>query len=98
MTLVEFRAAWVRFLAMPFPAGYGSTEVNGVCLASCDSALSGCISRFHERGALDAQRVPIVTRACSDIERTLPDLAGEAHEYFSVLLTLGVELRSRTLQ
>ena len=66
-----------------------------MCLTACDTLLAGCITDFVENGALDPQRVRVVTSVCADLERVMPRLSGEVHEYFSELLALGKALEVR---
>jgi hypothetical protein len=94
MTPAEIRAAWAEFHALPFPPGCAEAEVDGVCLATTDTFLAGCVSYFIERGSLDAQRASVASRACADLERVLPHLPTHAHPYFSLLLSLGLATKS----
>jgi hypothetical protein len=48
-----------------------------------------------EYGNLDPQRTGVVASVCADLERVIPQLSGEAHEYFSELLVLGKALEVR---
>src|SRR5688500_3252541 len=95
MNPAEIRAAWAEFRSLPFPSGCAGEEVEGVCLATTDTFLAGCVSYFIERGSLDAQRTSVVSRACADLERVLPQLPIHAHAYFSSLLSLGLAVKSR---
>jgi hypothetical protein len=94
MSPTEIRTAWAEFRSLPFPRGCGGEDVDGVCLATTDTYLAGCISTFVERGSLDAQRASVVSSACADLERVLPRLPAFARPYFSSLLNLGLAVKS----
>ena len=94
MKPAELRAAWAEFRSLPFPSGCAGEEVEGVCLATTDTFLAGCISYFIERGSLDAQRASVASRACADLERVLAQLPAHAHPYFSLLLSLGHAIKA----
>jgi hypothetical protein len=95
MSRAEIESAWNAHYFRPFPREWAGTEIDGVRLTSCDTFLSGCISSFVENGALDPERVGVVASVCADLERVMPRLSGEAHEYFSELLRLGRALEVR---
>jgi hypothetical protein len=95
MSRAELEAAWNEHYFRGFPHEWAGKEVDGVCLTSCDTLLSGCISYFVENGALDPDRSTVVARVCADLERVMPRLSGEASSYFSELLMLGKALEVR---
>ena len=97
MSRAEIENAWNAHFFRPFPRECAGKEIDGVCLTSCDTFLAGCISTFVENGTLDPERVGVVARVSADLERVVPNLSGEAHEYFSELLALGkaLEVRAR---
>lgn len=95
MSRAEIESAWNLHYFRPFPRECVGAEVDGVCLTSCDTFLAGCISCFVENGALDQERARVVATVSADLERVMPRLSGEAHAYFSELLTLGRELEVR---
>jgi hypothetical protein len=95
LSRAEIESAWNAHYFRPFPRECAGMEVDGVCLTSCDTFLAGCISYFVENGALDQERVGVVAGVCADLERVMPRLSGEAHEYFSELLALGRALEVR---
>jgi hypothetical protein len=95
MSRGEIENAWNAHYFRAFPLECAAEEVDGVCLTSCDTFLAGCISYFVEYGNLDPQRTGVVKSVCADLERVIPQLSGEAHEYFSELLVLGKALEVR---
>jgi hypothetical protein len=95
MSRAEIENAWNAHYFRAFPRACAGTEVDGVCLTSCDTFLAGCICYFVENGTLDPERTAVVARICADLERVMPRLSGEAHEYFSELLVLGKGLEAR---
>ena len=95
MSRAEIESAWNTHYFRRFPRECAGTEVDGVCLTSSDTFLAGCISCFVETGTLDPERTGVVARVCADLERVIPSLGGEAHEYFSELLLLGKALEVR---
>src|SRR3954469_14026731 len=95
MSRAEIESAWDAHYFRPFPRECAGTEVDGVCLASCDTFLAGCISYFVENGTLDSERTDAVAIVCADLERVMPRLSGEAHQYFSELFVLGKALEVR---
>jgi hypothetical protein len=95
MSRAEIEIAWNEHYFRGFPHECAGKEVDGVCLTSCDTFLSGCISHFVEHGALDPDRITVVARVCADLERVMPRLSGEASRYFSELLMLGKALEVR---
>ena len=92
MSRAEIESAWNAHVLRPFPRGCVGKEVDGVCLTSCDTFLAGCVSYFVERGALDQDRAHVVASVSADLRRVVPQLHGEAYEYFSALLFLGTAL------
>ena len=95
MSRAEIEGAWNAHYFRAFPRECAGAEVEGVCLTSCDTFLAGCISYFVENGRLEPERTVAVASVCADLERVLPRLSGEAHEYFSELLALGNALQVR---
>ena len=95
MSRAEIESAWNAHYFRAFPRECAGTEVDGVSLTSCDTFLAGCLSYFVENGTLDPERTDAVVNVCADLERVLPRLSGEAHEYFSELLVLGKALEVR---
>jgi hypothetical protein len=54
-----------------------------------DEVVGGCIAYFLERGpALDSRRIGILEDCRADLERLIPDLEGQALNYFRRLGTL----------
>jgi hypothetical protein len=92
MSRAEIERAWNAHYLRDFPRECAGREVDGVCLTSCDTFLAGCISYFVENGTLDAERTVIVARVCTDLERVVPRLSGDAQRYFADLLALGKAL------
>lgn len=95
MSRAEIESAWNTHYFRAFPRECVGSEVDGVCLTSCDTFLAGCISYFVENGALDPERTGVVANVCADLERVVPRLNGDAYEYFSELLSLGRALEVR---
>jgi hypothetical protein len=93
MSPSEVRSAGERFRSVPFPRECMGEDVAGVCLASADTFLAGCISYFVTTGTLDAERIAVVVRTCAELERALPHLSGAAHSYFSSLVALGTAVK-----
>ena len=91
MSRAEIESAWNAHYFRAFPRECAGREVDGVC----DTLLAGCISYFVENGTLDAERTDAVASVCTDLERVMPRLSGEAHRYFSELLLLGKALEIR---
>ena len=94
MSPAEIRNAWNEFRSLPFPRGCAGEEIEGVCLATTDTYLAGCISYFVERGTLDAQRASVVSSACAELERVLPRIPAYARPYFSSLLNLSLAVKA----
>ena len=95
MSRAEIETAWNAHYFRAFPRECAGTEVIGVSLTSCDTFLASCISYFVENGTLDPERTDAVASVCTDLERVMPRLSGEAHEYFFELLVLAKALRVR---
>ena len=95
LSRAEIEGAWNAHYFRAFPHECAGREVDGVCLTSCDTFLAGCISYFVENGALDPERIGVVSKVCADLERVMPHLSGDAHAYFAELLALGKALEVR---
>ena len=78
---------WIAHSESRFPSGYGGREVNGVCVTSVDSYVSGCVSTYvsKESNKIDLERFQILRHSKAQLEIVLPHMEGSAYEYFSRL-------------
>ena len=85
----EIRLMWDEWKGIPFPAGYGGRDIDGICLTSLDTFAAGCIDTFIcRKGRLDKHRVAVMESCKNDLEVVVPSLKGDAHTYFNNLLLL----------
>jgi hypothetical protein len=89
MTMHDLEASWRTFEQRPFPRDCANAEIEGVELTDLDTFTAGCVSAFIANGGrLDAERVRVLTRCCECFEKVVPQLTGEAREYFGQLRDL----------
>jgi hypothetical protein len=87
---------WQQHQGTPFPPGYGGEEVEGVDLVLIDTYASGCISSaIGNRRPLDIERARILKECIIDMEKVLPKLKGDAHEYFFDLHALATSVHEK---
>ena len=91
-----FRRRWEAFGRRPFPAGFAGVEIDGVCLATVDSGVAGCLDTFVDNGWIDSKRQSILARSSQDLARVLPKLEGEPASYFGELVALAELALRRT--
>ena len=83
---MDIHQSWSDFSDRPFPDGWAGEEVDGVCVTSVDSFAAGCIDTFVSNGGtLDSKRIDVLWRCSADLGRALPQLDGEARNYFGHL-------------
>jgi hypothetical protein len=68
-----------------WPTGLGPHEGE---LMTLDTVISGCVRYYFSEDALDPQRMEILESCKNDLEVLLPDLEGEARNYFDRLQAL----------
>lgn len=74
---------WKEHLAAGFPEDVVGEEIDGVELVLTDTFAAGCISTFlGNKGTLDVDRVKILRKCVSDLEKVCPSLNSEASGYF----------------
>lgn len=78
---------WIAHSGSRFPSGYGGREVNGVCVTSVDSYVSGCVSVYvsKESSKIDLERYQVLSNSKNQLELVLPHIKECAYEYFSRL-------------
>ncbi len=98
MSSADLKERWNKFYLRPFPAGYGGTDVNGICVTSTDSYAAGCIDSFIKGGSLDSKEISILQRCQDDLAVVLPGLEGQAQKYFSELAFLADEVLTQVVR
>ena len=81
-------ALWARHLSQTFPADWRGREVAGVDLTQLDREVSECVQTYLATRALTPEKREMLVRCIGDLERVVPALEGEAHEYFRLLEAL----------
>ncbi|MBU2714515.1 hypothetical protein, partial [Zooshikella harenae] len=78
---------WIAHSQSKFPSGYGGKDVNGVCVTSLDSCVSGCVSSYVSKGSnkIDLERYQVLRNSKTQLELVLPYIDESAFEYFSRL-------------
>lgn len=78
---------WIAHSQCRFPSHFGGKEINGVCMTSVDTYISGCVSTYVKNGsqALDMERFQILKRSQKQLEQALFSIEGDAYDYFSRL-------------
>ena len=85
-TLKAIEDQWRSHCAIPFPEGVAGDEVSGICLVSLDTYAAGCIQTYLEcAGALDHNRLRVLESCTQDLAIVVPELTGDARDYFSRL-------------
>jgi len=88
--MTEIERLWNDYMAMGFPKGAAVEEIDGIDLVETDTFAAGCISAFlGNKGTLDTDRVNVLRKCVSDLERLLPGLNGEVSSYFGHLYQVG---------
>lgn len=87
MSIIEL---WVQHTNSRFPVGYGGRDVNGICVTSIDTYISGCLSSYvkKEDAKIDLDNYQLLQKCQKDLETALPFLDDEAHEYFNRLFDM----------
>jgi hypothetical protein len=71
-------------------AGWPSfSDSNQGELMTLDTVISGCVTYYLSESGLDPQRVRILEDCLADLGSLLPELDGDAAEYFQRLQNLG---------
>lgn len=84
--IADVSQLWAEFRRMPFPDDALERKIGGVCLATTDSFMAGCIeSVLIERRALGDQQRALLDSCMKDLDRVLPSLQGNALDYFGLL-------------
>jgi hypothetical protein len=73
---------WQEHLAAPFPKGLRGKDVNGIDFVMLDTNIAGCISTFHERGALNLHQAAMLGLSYRDASYVIPILNEEGAAYF----------------
>ena len=81
---------------MTFPKGCVELDPAGVCLASTDSYVAGCITTFLKVGKLDAERLRILKNCVVDLNKALPETEGYIFEYFNELKSIAEQVLINT--
>jgi hypothetical protein len=90
MEMTEIERMWNDHLVGGFPQDAAGAEVDGVDLVETDIFMAGCICTFlGSKGVLDIDRVRVLRKCVSDLERILSELNGEASGYFVRLHQIG---------
>ena len=78
---------WLEHSQSKFPDGYGGVDVNGICVSSLDSSISGCISSYINHGSknISAAKLKILQENEPKLEGILIFLEGDSLKYFSRL-------------
>ena len=78
---------WILHSESRFPKGYGGRDVNGICVTSIDTYVSGCVSSYmrYDNKSIDVERHITLQNSKNDLEKVLPYLEEEAREYFERL-------------
>lgn len=78
---------WIAHSESRFPSKYGGRDVNGVCVTSVDSYVSGCVSSYvsKESSEIDLERFQVLSSSKAKLELALPYIEESAYEYFSRL-------------
>jgi hypothetical protein len=85
----EIEKQWNDFYSTPFPPLHGELEVAGISLPLIDTYAAGCIDTFlGNAGKLDRRRLLILQECVDDLAIILPELDGEAWDYFAQLQKL----------
>jgi len=95
MSLDDLERMWGQHTSATFPRGLDVDEIDGVCLRTTDTYIAGCVSVVLKRKALDPERLNILTRCCSELERVLPQVKNPFNAYFSRLLKIGQQALGR---
>lgn len=81
---------WNEHSAAGFPEDVAGEEIDGVDLVLTDTFAAGCIDTFlGNKGTLAVDRVKILRKCVSDLEKVCPSLNGEASVYFVRLSQIG---------
>ena len=91
--LPELLALWNEHLNARFPQGAASLDPAGVCLASTDTFMAGCLTSFFggskEQGHLDSRRSEILASCRAELERALEaEMPPHIRTYFQRLFHL----------
>ena len=82
---MDLISLWEIHCEASWPASLGTLEGE---LMTLDTVISGCARYYLSENRLDLQRIEILESCKNDLESLLPDLHGEAQNYFDRLRTL----------
>ncbi len=82
---MDLISLWEIHCEAGWPSGLGHNEGE---LMTLDTVISGCVKYYFSENRLDLQRVEILESCQNDLEALLPDLHGEARDYFDRLRAL----------
>ena len=84
---ISIQDLWREHRKSLFPKGYGGIDINGICISSLDTYVSGCISTYVNRndGMLDLDRMLILRKSKIQLESILKLLEDDALIYFGRL-------------
>lgn len=83
---MDIERSWSDFRSRPFPDDWVGEEIDGICVTSVDSFAAGCIDTFLSNGrTLESGRIEILHRCSTELRRILPQLDGQARDYFGHL-------------
>ncbi|TKB81953.1 MAG: hypothetical protein E8D45_01305 [Nitrospira sp.] len=77
---------WSIHQCAHWPKGMGSHEGP---LMTLDTVISGCVTYYLDEQRLDPPRIEMLEDCLADLEALLPDITGEAGDYFRRLHDLG---------
>jgi len=82
---MDLISLWEIHCEAGWPSGLGPNEGE---LMTLDTVISGCVKYYFSENRLDLKRVEILGSCQNDLEALLPDLRGEARDYFDRLRVL----------
>lgn len=77
---------WSIHQRAQWPKGMGSHEGQ---LMTLDTVISGCVTYYIDEQVLDPPRIGMLEDCLADLGVLLPDITGEARDYFRRLHDLG---------
>ncbi|MCI0526212.1 MAG: hypothetical protein L0Y56_01980 [Nitrospira sp.] len=90
---MDLISLWEIHCEAGWPSGLGPDEGE---LMTLDTVISGCVKYYFSENRLDLKRMEILESCKTDLETLLPNLSGEAQDYFSRLRTLASLLLNAT--
>ncbi len=78
----------------PYPSAY-RTQIADADIELLDADVVGLASQYLEHGSLTQHQVAMMRGCLEDVERVLPQLSGEAREYFRGVRDLAAGVLAR---